>query len=281
MIEVVRPGPLATVQDLGRPGYAHLGVPRSGAADAPSLRLANRLVGNPEGAAGIEFTLGGAVLRFRSPAWISVTGAPLDVRLDGRPHGMNAPVHVPEGGVLHLGAPTRGLRSYLAVRGGLTCEKTLGSRSTDLLSRLGPPPLAPGTRLTFGGTDAPMAVDHAPVPVLPDAPVLRVVPGPRDDWFAPDALSVLTSAPYTVTPTGNRVGVRLEGPALVRAREGELASEGMVTGALQVPPNGNPILFLTDHPTTGGYPVLAVVRTHDLPLAAQLRPGVTVRFRLS
>ncbi|WP_211246014.1 biotin-dependent carboxyltransferase family protein [Actinomadura oligospora] len=281
MIEVVRPGPLATVQDLGRPGYAHLGVPRSGAADAPSLRLANRLVGNPEGAAGVEFTLGGASLLFHSPAWISVTGAPLDLRLDDRPQGMNAPVRVPEGGTLHLGVPPRGLRSYLAVRGGLTCEKTLGSRSTDLLSHLGPPALAPGTRLPFGRADGPMSVDLAPVAPLPGAPVLRVLPGPRDDWFARDALTVLTSNPYTVTPTGNRVGVRLEGPALVRAREGELASEGMVTGALQVPPNGNPILFLTDHPTTGGYPVIAVVRHQDLPLAAQLRPGDNLRFHLS
>lgn len=281
MIEVVRPGPLATVQDLGRPGYAHLGVPRSGAADVPSLRLANRLVGNPEDAAGIEFTLGNAALRFHSPAWIAVAGAPLDLRLDGRPFGMSGPVHVPEGGVLLLGTPSRGLRSYLAVRGGLTCEPTLGSRSTDLLSHLGPSPLAAGTRLPFGRVDTPMNVDLAPVPPLPDAPVLRIVPGPRDDWFVPDALTVLTSNPYTVTPTGNRVGVRLEGPPLVRAREGELSSEGMVTGALQVPPNGNPILFLSDHPTTGGYPVLAVVRHHDLPRAAQLRPGDTVRFRLS
>ncbi|RFU37385.1 biotin-dependent carboxyltransferase family protein [Actinomadura logoneensis] len=281
MIEVVRPGPLATVQDLGRPGYAHLGVPRSGAADAPSLRLANRLVGNPEDAAGIEFTLGNAALRFRCAAWIAVTGAPLDVCLDDRPHGMNAPLRVLEGGTLTLGTPSRGLRSYLAVRGGVNCEPTLGSRSTDLLSHLGPPPLAPGTHLPVGAADAPITVDLAPVPSALATPVLHIVPGPRDDWFVPDALDVLTSAPYTVTPAGNRVGVRLDGPLLERAREGELSSEGMVTGALQVPPNGRPILFLTDHPTTGGYPVIAVVRHHDIPTAAQLRPGDPVRFRLS
>ncbi|MFC4913465.1 biotin-dependent carboxyltransferase family protein [Actinomadura gamaensis] len=281
MIEVVRPGPLATVQDLGRPGYAHLGVPRSGAADAPSLRLANRLVGNPEDAAGIEFTLGNAALRFHASAWIAVTGAPVDLRLDGRPRGMNAPVHVPAGGTLSLGTPTRGLRGYLAVRGGLTCEETLGSRSTDLLSGLGPAPLAPGVHLPIGETGAPITVDLAPVPPLPDEPELRIVPGPRDDWFADDALAVLISKPFTVTPASNRVGVRLDGPRLVRTREGELSSEGMVTGALQVPPDGNPILFLTDHPTTGGYPVIAVVRHRDHALAAQLRPGDLVRFRLA
>ncbi|MEV4258035.1 biotin-dependent carboxyltransferase family protein [Spirillospora sp. NPDC049652] len=281
MIEVVRPGPLATVQDLGRPGYAHLGVPRSGAADEPSLRLANRLVGNTEDAAGIEFTLGNAALLFYSPAWIAVTGAPLDLRLNDRPQGMNAPVHVPKGGTLQLGTPARGLRSYLAVRGGLACDPVLGSRSTDLLSHVGPAPLSPGVRLPVGRADTPVSVDLAPVPPLPDAPVLRIVPGPRDDWFVPDALSVLTSAPYTVTPAGNRVGVRFDGPRLVRARAGELVSEGMVTGALQVPPNGEPILFLADHPTTGGYPVIAVVRHRDIPVAAQLRPGDTVRFRLS
>ncbi|MCP2335605.1 biotin-dependent carboxyltransferase family protein [Actinomadura rupiterrae] len=279
MIEIVRPGALATVQDLGRPGFAHLGVPRSGAADAASLRLANRLVGNPEGAACIEFTLGNAAVRFDAPAWIAVTGAPLDLRLDDRRHGMNAPIQINGGATLNLGIPASGLRSYLAVRGGLTCDETLGSRSTDLLSGLGPKPLAQGDRIPTGATDTPICVDQAPVPSIPDVPILHIVPGPRDDWFDDDALTVLTSEPYTVSQDSNRVGVRLDGPSLVRAREGELSSEGMVTGAVQVPPDGKPIVFLTDHPTTGGYPVIAVVRNRDLPLTAQLRPGGTVRFR--
>jgi biotin-dependent carboxylase-like uncharacterized protein len=282
MIEILRPGPLATVQDLGRPGHAHLGVPRSGAADERALRLANRLIGNPEGAAAIEFTLGGGAVRFERSAWIAVTGAPLPLRINDRAFGTNAPCHVPKSAVLELGIPIEGLRSYLAVRGGLAVEPTLGSRSTDLLSGIGPAPLSPGDRLPTGPTTGldEIQVDVAPSRPLPETPVLRILPGPRDDWFTPESLATLTAQPYEVTSESNRVGVRLNGPTLTRAREGELSSEGMVTGALQVPPNGLPILFLTDHPTTGGYPVVAVVATRDVPAAAQLRPGQHIRFRL-
>ncbi|MFG2003221.1 biotin-dependent carboxyltransferase family protein [Spirillospora sp. NPDC048911] len=283
MIEVVRPGPLATVQDLGRPGHAHLGVPCSGAADARALRLANRLVGNPEGQAGIELTLGGAAFRFHRSAWIAVSGAPAPLRINGRAYGVNAPCPIPADGVVEVGLPARGLRTYLAVRGGLDVESVLGSRSTDLLSGLGPAPLSAGDRLPIGPSSGlrDIEVDVAPVAQPPDVPVLRILPGPRDDWFVPEAISVLCGRPYEVTPDSNRVGVRLDGPKLLRARsrEGELGSEGMVTGALQVPPSGLPILFLADHPTTGGYPVVAVVRAADIPLAAQLRPGQRLRFR--
>ncbi|WP_119727825.1 5-oxoprolinase subunit C family protein [Thermomonospora amylolytica] len=282
MIEVVRPGPLTTVQDLGRPGHAHLGVPCSGAADRPSLCLANRLVGNPEDAACLEMTFGGAVLRFHRSAWVAATGAPAPLRVNGRPAAMNAPCHVPAGTRLEVGVPEAGVRTYLAVRGGLAVDPVLGSRSTDLLSGLGPAPLTRGDRLPVGDApgDAPILVDQAPVPPLPGEPVLRILPGPRDDWFAPDALRTLTAEPYEVTAESNRVGIRLAGRPLQRARDGELPSEGMVTGALQVPPNGLPIVFLTDHPTTGGYPVIAVLSSADLPTAAQLRPGQKVRFRL-
>ncbi len=217
MIEVVRPGLLATVQDLGRGGYAHLGVPHSGAADVPSLCLANRLVGNPEGAAGLEFTLGGAALRFHDAAWIAVTGAATPLSIGGRPYGLNAAAHVPRGAVVELGAPTAGVRTYLAVRGGLAVEPVLGSRSTDLLSGLGPPPLQPGDRLRFGGDAAGWPqVDVAPVRALPELPVLRVTPGPRDDWFAADALATLTRETYEVTQESKRVGVRLAGTPLRR-----------------------------------------------------------------
>ncbi|MGP4023733.1 biotin-dependent carboxyltransferase family protein [Actinomadura sp. 3N407] len=282
MIEVVRPGPLATVQDLGRPGRAHLGVPCSGAADGRAFRLANRLVGNPEGAAAVELTFGGAALRFHRHAWVAVTGAPAPLRVDGRAHGTHAPVHVPDGALVEVGAPSSGLRSYLAVRGGVVVDATLGSRSTDLLSGLGPAPLSSGDRLPLGSarglTD--IAVDVAPAPPMPETPVLRILPGPRDDWFTEDAMATLTSTPYQVSPDCNRVGLRLDGPPLVRARAGELGSEGMVTGALQVPPSGMPIIFLADHPTTGGYPVVAVLVSAAVADAAQLRPGQRVRFRL-
>jgi biotin-dependent carboxylase-like uncharacterized protein len=274
MIEVVRPGPLATVQDLGRPGYAHLGVPHSGAADTASLRLANRLVGNDEGAAAIELTFGGAALRFLDPAWVAVTGAPMP---GTEP---NAPRHVPGGTLVGFGAPTAGVRSYVAVRGGIDVPPVLGSRSADLLSGLGPAPLVAGDRLPVGDTRGlpPILVDVAPVSAVEEEPVLRVLPGPRDDWFSPEALSVLTGSSYRVTAESNRIGVRLSGPPLTRARDGELPSEGMVTGALQVPPDGAPIVFLADHPTTGGYPVIAVLVAPDIPRAAQLRPGARVRF---
>ncbi len=267
--------PLATVQDLGRPGYAHLGVPHSGAADAESLRLANRLVGNVEGAAGLELTFGGAALRFRSAAWIAVTGAPLPVR----PGGMNAPFHVPAGTVVEFGAPAAGVRTYVAVRGGVDVPPVLGSRSTDLLSGLGPAPLADGDLLPVGRADCePITVDVAPGLRPEDEPVLRITAGPRDDWFA--SLEPLARGVYVVSADSNRVGVRLDGPTLCRRRDGELPSEGIVTGALQVPPNGLPIIFLADHPTTGGYPVAAVLVSADVPRAAQLRPGQRVRFRL-
>ncbi|MES9540823.1 MULTISPECIES: biotin-dependent carboxyltransferase family protein [unclassified Actinomadura] len=282
MIEVVRPGPLATVQDLGRPGRAHLGVPRSGAADQRAFRLANRLVGNPEGAAGVEFTFGGAVLRFHARAWIAVTGAPVPLRVDGRAHGMNAPCFVSAGALVELGTPGSGLRSYVAVRGGVAVDEVLGSRSTDLLSGLGPSPLAPGDRLPVGSAKGlgHINVDVAPTAPLPETPILRILPGPRDDWFTRTALATLTSMPYEVTPDSNRVGVRLNGPPLERARSGELGSEGVVIGSLQVPPSGLPIIFLADHPTTGGYPVVAVLASAAVAAAAQLRPGQSLRFRL-
>lgn len=282
MIEVVRPGPLATVQDLGRPGRAHLGVPCSGAADERAFRLANRLVGNPEGAAAVELTFGGTALCFHRHAWVAVAGAPVPLRIDGRAHGTHAPAHVPVGALVEVGTPSSGLRSYLAVRGGVAVDETLGSRSTDLLSGLGPAPLSPGDRLPLGSTEglAEIAVDVAPVPPMAETPVLRILPGPRDDWFTEDAVATLTSTPYEVSPDCNRVGVRLDGAPIVRARVGELGSEGMVTGALQVPPSGMPIIFLADHPTTGGYPVVAVLASAAVADAAQLRPGQRVRFRL-
>ncbi|MET9248338.1 biotin-dependent carboxyltransferase family protein [Nonomuraea sp. NPDC003709] len=272
MIEVMAAGPYATVQDLGRPGLAHLGVPRSGAADAPSLRLANRLVGNPEGLAGIELTFGMARLLFHDGAWVALAGAPVDSAA-----GMGSPYWVAKGTELRLGMPDWGLRTYVAVRGGIAVEPVLGSRSTDSLSGLGPEPLRAGTLLPVGRPEGMISVDLAPPPG-PRPAVLRVTPGPRDDWFVPDALTELCARPYSVSQDSNRVGVRLSGAELVRAKEGELPSEGMVTGAIQVPPSGQPIVFLADHPPTGGYPVIGVVREADLPVAAQLRPGDEVRF---
>lgn len=279
MIEILAPGPLATVQDLGRFGHAELGVGRSGAADLASHRLANRLVGNAERAATVEVTLGG--LRLRSPVdlLVAVTGAPAPVFLGSVEYGGNAPLHVPAGAELLLGMPPTCLRSYVAVRGGFSCEPVLGSRSTDLLSGLGPPPLRPGDTLGVGAdAETDPVVDVAPVAGHPALPLLRIRPGPRREWFTPEAWTTLLASAYTVSPRGNRIGVRLDGIALDRAVTQELPSEPIVSGAVQVPANGQPLVFLADHPVTGGYPVIGVVRRADLGMAAQLRPGQRVRF---
>jgi biotin-dependent carboxylase-like uncharacterized protein len=280
VIEVVAPGPLTTVQDLGRAGYAHLGVGESGAADRASLRLANRLVGNEEAAAGLEITFGGLVLRFHARATIALTGAPCSGTVGTRPVFVGGPIEVGAGERLTLRTPTAGLRTYLAVRGGVAVEPVLGSRSTDLLAGLGPAVLAAGDRLPIGAfTSGVPSVDIAPVPSLDGPFTLRITPGPRVDWFVPGALDRLCSAPYQVTPDSNRIGLRLAGSSLERAVTAELPSEGMVLGAVQIPPSGQPVLFLADHPVTGGYPVIAVVVGADVPLAAQARPGQTLAFR--
>ncbi|MFG3124899.1 biotin-dependent carboxyltransferase family protein [Streptomyces sp. NPDC048201] len=276
---VVRAGALTTVQDRGRPGHAHLGVSRSGALDQPAAALVNRLAGNSPDAAVLETTLDGCAVRARSAVTVAVGGAPCPVTVGGRPAPWGAPVRVPAGEVLEVGAAVAGVRTYVAVSGGVAVEPVLGSRSTDLLSGLGPPPLTDGTVLPLGAPTAPPArLDTAPQPAPPAELVLRITRGPREDWFSPRALSDLTSGTYRVSPASNRIGLRTEGPTLRRSRPGELPSEGMVLGAVQVPPDGHPLIFLADHPTTGGYPVPAVVHPADLAGAAQARPGTPLRF---
>lgn len=281
-LEVLGTGPLATVQDEGRPGLGGLGVGVSGAADRRSMRLANRLVGNDPGAAVVEVTFGGLALRAHADVLVALTGAEAPVTVDGTGVGCWGPVRLPAGSELRLGTPATGLRTYLAVRGGIAVEPVLGSRATDVMSGIGPAVLEPGTVLPVGPAprDWP-TVDVAPVRPIPAGDLeVRVVPGPRDDWFVEGALEALCSAPYDVTAESNRVGMRLQGPVLERSRQEELPSEGMVRGALQVPPTGLPTLFLSDHPVTGGYPVIGVVPDADLDLAAQARPGQRLRFRL-
>lgn len=277
---VVATGPFATVQDLGRAGQAALGVGVSGAADRAALRLGNRLVGNEEGAAGIEATLGGLVVRANGDLVVALTGAPCPATAGGVPVAANAPVRLPAGAELALGAPPAGLRSYLAVRGGVDVPPVLGSRSTDTLAGLGPAALTAGGELPVGPPPARQPnVDLAPVPAPAAGEVrLRVLRGPRDDWFTDESLDRLTGSSYVVSADSDRVGLRLRGAPLDRARGDELPSEGVVPGAVQVPPSGLPTLFLADAPVTGGYPVVAVVLDADLDLAGQLRPGQPVRF---
>ncbi|GAA4668712.1 biotin-dependent carboxyltransferase family protein [Nocardioides nanhaiensis] len=283
---VEEPGPLTLVQDLGRPGHAHLGVPASGALDPDALRLANRLVGNPEHLAGLEVLLGGLALRAHGAVTVALAGAPAMLHVehrDARHAGPGVAVAVPDGGLVRVDAPARGLRTWLAVRGGVATSSLLGSRSTDVLSGLGRA-LRNGDELPVG--PAPLhpvpAVGQAPQALaVVDLPVLRVVAGPRADWFAPVALRAL-AGPWAVTSSSDRVGLRLRGPDLVRAPDGvrELPSEGVVAGALQVPADGQPVLFLADHPVTGGYPVIATVVRADLRLAAQAAPGTYLRLRV-
>ena len=281
MMEVLSPGPFTTVQDLGRPGHAALGVSASGAADRGSLKLANRLVGNAEDAAALEMTYGGLTARFHALTIIALTGAPCTASLDGRQIGGNGPVAVRPGQMLTVGLPSRALRTYLAVRGGIDVPAVLGSRSTDVLSGIGPRALAAGDRLPIAEPPATLpVVDLAPTRSHPDTPVLDVIPGPRDDWFTAEAVEAFSSMPYQVTADSNRIGARLSGPPLERSEQGELPSEPTIRGSLQVPSNGQPVLFLADHPVTGGYPVIGVVADHHLDLAGQLRPGQEVRFKM-
>ncbi|MDQ2748782.1 MAG: biotin-dependent carboxyltransferase family protein [Pseudonocardiales bacterium] len=271
MIEIVDPGPYASVQDIGRAGLARLGVARSGAFDRAALRLANRLVGNRSAAAAIEVTLGGLVLRVHDAVTVALAGA-VCPGLD-----WGSPVSLAARATVHLHAPARGLRSYLAVRGGLAVQSELGSRSTDTMSGLGPPRLRRGDRLAIGAEIA-AGVDGATASPRAALRQLRVIAGPRDDWFAADALARLCASTWTVRPESNRVGIRLDGPRLERIRTDELPSEPTLPGALQVPPDGRPILFGPDAPVTGGYPVIAVVHDGDLDAAAQWRPGYPIRF---
>jgi biotin-dependent carboxylase-like uncharacterized protein len=275
-LTVLAAGALTTVQDRGRLGLAHLGVPRGGPLDDRAADLANRLVGNPPEAALLEVTLGQFAARAGDGHWVAVTGAPCPLAVDEAAAAHAEAVWVPAGAVLRLGQPVTGVRSYVAVAGGFDVEPVLGSRATDTLAWVGPPRVGEGTELSVG---RPAGEPHAHDTPRPGRRgPLRITPGPRDDWFVPDAVRRLCAGAYVVEADSNRVGLRLNGEALEWRREDELPSEGMVLGAVQVPPNGQPVVFLADHPPTGGYPVIAVVRREDLWQCGQLRPGDEVRF---
>ncbi|NYF13928.1 KipI family sensor histidine kinase inhibitor [Pseudoclavibacter sp. JAI123] len=290
-LEVVSPGLQTLFQDLGRDGYASMGVSASGALDAPAHRQANRLVGNSPGGPTLEVAYGGLRLRAHGPQVVAVAGAEVELTVDGvlpRTVPFGAAFALDDGDELQLGSPTFGVRSYLAVRGGFDAPPVLESLATDLLAGLGPDALEAGDVLGVREPAAPLApaisvadAAHRDLPAAGgDSVELRIVLGPRDDWFSAEEITRFTSQKWQVTPQSNRVGVRLEGDALTRAKGGELPSEGCVSGALQMPPSGQPVLFLADHPLTGGYPVLGAVITDDLPLAGQLPVGATVRFRI-
>ena len=278
-LAVRRVGPLCLIQDRGRPGLAQIGVGASGAADQGAYELANRLVGNAGGAAAIELTLGGLdVTAMGADLWIALTGAPAPMHIDGRRVPAYSVEWLREGARLAIGTPGSGLRSYLAVRGGVDAAEVLGSRSYDVMSEIGPPPLRAGDVVPIGtAVAADPIVDHAPPPIRADETVLRVVRGPRDSHVA--GLESLVNTTWTASQQSNRIGIRLYGARLQPSvQAGQLSSEGAWRGAIQVPPGGQPVVFLADHPVTGGYPVVGVVRDADVDLAAQVRPGEPVRF---
>jgi biotin-dependent carboxylase-like uncharacterized protein len=285
-LRVVEAGPALLVEDLGRPGWAHLGVPRSGALDPEALALANRLVGNPVETAGLEVLLGGCALEALSSVRLALTGAPMPLRVAGRDVGWGEPVSVQAGELVEIGPAPSGLRGWLALAGGIQVPEVLGSRSTDTLSGLGPPPVAGGDELLVGDAPATYVAEARAVPAAQDdgGTVLALRWGPRHGWFTDEALGRLMSSVYEVSPDSDRVGLRLTAGAagrLERSVDDELASEGIVLGAVQVPSDGQPLIFLADHPVTGGYPVVGVVDRHDVARCAQLRPGERVRFRLA
>jgi biotin-dependent carboxylase-like uncharacterized protein len=262
VIAVVEAGIATTVQDRGRPGFAHLGIPPSGAVDPRLAALTNRLVGNPPGAALIE-TCGNFVMRVTAAALIA-TSSEL------------APISLAPGERLRVTVDRERLWQYVAVRGGIETAEVLGSRSTDTLSGLGPPPLTIGDMISVGPEpDDPVAVDQAPRPDRA-GPAL-VGPGPRLDWFQPACFERLVAASWIVSES-SRIGVRLRGVSLPRRIHVDLPSEGLVRGAIQVPPDSQPVMMLADHPTTGGYPVIAVVHPDDVGTVAHTSPGGTVRF---
>lgn len=280
-------------QDLGRPGYTGMGVSASGALDRGALRRANRIVGNPSDTPALENLLGGLRLRCQGHVVAAVTGARVSLTLtdaEGRswPAAMDRPLALDDGDVLTIGFPDAGVRCYVAARGGFGVEPVLGSCSTDTLARVGPSPLVSGQALVVGAAvpgerlDSVMPDETPPqdLPVAGSDVTLDVVLGPRTDWFTAGAVDSLLGQAWRVTPRSDRVGMRLEGDVpLERACTGELPSEGTVLGAIQVPANGQPVLFLADHPLTGGYPVIAAVASYHLDLAAQIPVGARLRFR--
>ncbi|HEX2461802.1 MAG TPA: 5-oxoprolinase subunit PxpB, partial [Vicinamibacterales bacterium] len=284
-ITVLRPGLLTTIQDTGRWGYQHLGVPVSGPLDPLSHGLANALLGNLPDAATLEATIIGPELRFERDATIAITGADLQPTLEGTPLAMGSVVECAPGSVLRFGNRRAGARAYVAVDGGIGVSPVLGSRATHVMSGLGGVAgraLRAGDRVPlrdrqrFSGSTARDRRIHEGGSVR-----LRVMAGPQSEDADPSALEVLQQTRFTVSPQSDRMGYRLTGSALpMRKESGEMISDAAVVGALQVPPSGQPILLMADRQTTGGYPQIAVVITADLPLAAQLVPGDSIQFEL-
>lgn len=290
-LTILATGLQTTWQDEGRAGKAAMGLSASGAMDKQALYSANRIVGNPREDCCLEVTLGGLRIRANKDIVIAVTGAPCPLTMttvDGQDFLLAdyRALNLAAGDELSLSRPSRGLRSYLAVRDGFVVLPVLDSCSWDSLAQVGPQPLGTGESILTGRHSSVSAVllDERPVRILPAAGetvTLDIMLGPRADWFIPKSITLLTTECWQVSSQSNRMGLRLIGiDSLIRSHTDELPSEGTCSGAIQVPANGQPVLFLRDHPVTGGYPVIAVVADYHLDLAGQIPPGVFIRFRM-
>jgi antagonist of KipI len=287
-LEILEPGALTTVQDLGRIGYQRLGVPTAGAMDPFAFRAANVLAGNDAGAAALEITIMGPSIRLGEGAVIAVAGADLGLRIDGREaDGWRAHM-VRSGSVIDFAGRRSGARAYLAVAGGVALEPWLGSQSTYMMAAVGGlegRALRAGDRLPVGRSEMSLfALSARTIPVgdrppYSDQPVIRVILGPHADRFTEAGISTFLSGSYEISPVSNRMGYRLDGPEIEHVKGADIISCGIPLGGIQVPGNGQPIVLMADHQTTGGYTMIATVIQADIPLVAQCLPGERLRFR--
>jgi antagonist of KipI len=290
VIHVQSPGLLTTVQDLGRPGFSAMGVSASGAADGVSLRIGNRLVGNPDGAAALECTLLGGAFLFPQGAGVALAGSDFGATLDGAPVGMWQAIEVRSGQTLCMGPTRSGARCYLCVHGGIAVKAFLGSASTHLLSGLGGfegRALRTGDVLTMGSGSAAFrsrTASRQSLERLAPRRTLRVTPGPQSDWFRPALQERFFASTYRVSEESDRVGLRLaavgagEGTPVPSSSGGTMITEGVSLGAIQIPPGGQPIIVFVEQQTTGGYPKIANIISADLAGVGQLRPRDEIRF---
>lgn len=278
------PGPLTTVQDLGRPGHLRVGIPASGPMDREAFLLANRLVGNPDGAAGLECTLIGTRVEFTDERLVAITGADMAPTVNGSPVPAWQALRVHAGDVLRLGPARSGVRAYLAVAGGIDTPPVLGSRATYVRGRLGGlqgRALSKGDRLPLGRARAarPRRMRSERVPAYGGEPELAVVLGPQDDRFTPKGIAALFEGPYQMLPQSDRMGARLQGPFIEHTRGHDIISDGVALGGIQVIGEGQPIVLLADRQSTGGYTKIGTVCSFDIGRLAQVKPGGRLRFR--
>lgn len=277
-------GPLTTVQDLGRPGYLRVGIPASGPMDREAFLLANRLVGNPDTAAGLECTLIGPRLAFTDERLVAITGADMAPTVNGAPVPAWQGLRVRAGDVLRLGPARSGVRAYLAIAGGVDTPPVLGSRATYVRGRLGGlegRALRKGDRLPLGrvGAARPRRVQPERVPTYGGEPELAVVLGPQDDRFTAAGIAALFEGPYQMRPQNDRMGARLQGPFIEHTRGHDIISDGVALGGIQVIGEGQPIVLLADRQSTGGYTKIGTVCSFDIGRIAQVKPGGRLHFR--